>query len=337
MPYFIGGDLGGTKTHMLIVDQTGHALGLGQAGCGNHQSVGFDGMYEAMRDSLEQAMQMSGVSIKDVAGSGFGIGGYDWPSEEKNMAAAIRRLGMQTPIRFVNDAVPGLVAGAEEGWGVAIVSGTGCNCRGWDKEHRREGRMTGYGVTMGEGAGGTELMHRCMIHIGWAWTRRGPQTALTEAIIKYAGAKDVDDLLEGYTETRYAIGADAAPLVFEVAAKGDQVARQLIHWAGCELGEMANAVIRQLDIQNLAFDVVLTGGMFKGGPLLIDPMRETIHNLAPKARLVRLTTLPVVGAAMIGLEIAGVRVTPEIRKNLISSVAAVQGLPVQPAEGAAAI
>ncbi|HEY2981032.1 MAG TPA: BadF/BadG/BcrA/BcrD ATPase family protein [Anaerolineales bacterium] len=331
MRYFIGGDLGGTKTHMLIVDETGQARGFGESGSGNHQSIGFDGMYRSMREALDQALQTAGVTIKEIAGSGLGIGGYDWPSEDEIMSSTIRRLGMQTPIKFVNDAVNGLVAGAEDGWGVAVVSGTGCNCRGWDRDHRREGRVTGYGVTMGEGAGGTELMHRCMQLIGYAWTKRGPATALTDLMIQYTGARDLEDLLEGYTEARYVVRSDAAPLVFEVAERGDAVARELIHWAGCELGEMANAVIHQLDFEELAFDVVLTGGMFKGGPLLIDPMRETIHRVAPKARLVRLTVPPVLGGALIGLEAGGVRVTPEIRKTINASIASVQGLTVKPA------
>ncbi len=40
--------------------------------------------------------------------------------------------------------------------------------------------------------------------------------------------------------------------------------------------------------------------------LLTDVMRETIHTVAPGARLVRLTVPPVVGAVMLGMEQAGV-------------------------------
>lgn len=321
MAYFIGGDLGGTKTHMIIVDETGQVRGFGESGSGNHQTVGYEGMYRSMRESLDQALRMAGVTVEMVAGSGFGIGGYDWPSEDEKMTATIRRLGIETPIKFVNDAVPGLVAGATDGWGVALVSGTGCNCYGIDKTHTREGRVTGYGTLMGEGAGGTELMYRCMQLIAHAWSRRGPMTALCDAIIQYAGAKDLEDLIEGYTESRYAIGADAAPIVFRVAGQGDAVARGLIHWAGCELGEMACAVVRQLEFEDLAFDVVLTGGMFKGGALLTEPLQTTVHKLAPKARLVRLSVPPVIGAAMIGMETGGLHVSPEIRSALATSIA----------------
>jgi N-acetylglucosamine kinase-like BadF-type ATPase len=329
MNYFLGADLGATKTHTLIADEMGRALGFGESGPANHEDVGYDGMFESMRSGMEQALQASGLEKADITGAGFGVAGYDWPSETEAIAAVIDRLGLQAPYKFVNDSVPGLVAGAEEGWGVVVVSGTGSNCRGWDREHRREGRVTGHGVLMGEGAGGSELMHRCMQIIGYSWSKRLPKTALADAIIAFAGAKDLEDLMRGYTTYEYHVGAEAARIVFQVAEQGDKIARELILWAGTELGEMAGAVIRQLEFQNLAFDVVMTGSMFEGGPRLIKPMRETIHKVAPKARLVRLSAPPVIGAAMLGMEAAGFQVTSEIRKTMRESVSVVRNVSVE--------
>ena len=320
MPYYLGADLGATKTHMLIVDETGTARGFGESGPGNHETVGYDGMFESMHRALEQALNSSGLTKAELTGAGFGVAGFDWSSEHDITAATIDRLGLMSPYKFVNDSVLGLVAGAEEGWGVVVVSGTGSNCRGWDREHKREGRVTGHGVLMGEGAGGSELMHRCMQLVGYAWSKRGPATQLSEVLTARAGATDLEDLLRGYTTYEYQVGAEAAPLVFRVAEQGDAVARDLIYWAGCELGEMANAVIRQLEFENLAFDVVMTGSMFEGGPMLIEPMRETIQKLAPKARLVRLNTPPVIGAAILGLEAGGLEATHEIRTNMKDSI-----------------
>ncbi|HEX5837266.1 MAG TPA: BadF/BadG/BcrA/BcrD ATPase family protein [Anaerolineales bacterium] len=326
MPYFLGADLGATKTHTLIVDETGRAIGFGESGPGNHESVGYEGMYQAMHQGLEQALHAAGLRRADIAGAGFGVAGYDWSSEYGPTASVIDRLGLSSPYKFVNDTVPGLVAGSEEGWGVVVVSGTGSNCRGWDKEHKREGRVTGHGVLMGEGAGGSELLHRGMQLVGYAWTRRGPLTKMADALIEFVGAKDLEDLMRGYTTYEYQVGAEAAPIVFRVAEEGDPVARELIHWAGCELGEMANAVIRQLEFENLAFDVVMTGSMFEGGPRLIEPMRATIHSLAPGARLVRLQVPPVLGAVILGMEAANVRATPSIRKTMASTISSVRNV-----------
>jgi N-acetylglucosamine kinase-like BadF-type ATPase len=329
MRYFLGADLGATKTHTLIVDETGRALGFGESGPANHESAGYDGMFQSMHDGLEQALRTAGLKKEQIAGAGFGVAGYDWPSEMEATASVIDRLGLSAPYKFVNDSVPGLIAGSEEGWGVVVVSGTGSNCRGWDREHKREGRVTGHGVMMGEGAGGSELMHRCMQIVGYSWTKRLPKTTLADAMIAYVGAKDLEDLMRGYTTYEYHIGAEAARIVFRVAEEGDQAARDLIFWAGTELGEMANAVIRQLEFENLAFDVVMTGSMFDGGRMLIEPMRETIQKLAPKARLVRLRVPPVVGAVILGMEAAAFKITPEIRKTITETISVLRNVSVR--------
>jgi N-acetylglucosamine kinase-like BadF-type ATPase len=281
-------------------------------------------MFQSMRNGMEQALRSAGLRREDIRGAGFGVAGYDWPSEIEATTSVIDRLELNAPYKFVNDSVPGLIAGSEEGWGVVVVSGTGSNCRGWDREHKREGRVTGHGVLMGEGAGGSELMHRCMQIIGYSWTRRLPKTALADAIIAYTGAKDLEDLMRGYTTYEYQVGAEAARIVFRVAEEGDQAARDLLCWAGTELGEMANAVIRQLEFENLVFDVVMTGSMFDGGAMLIEPMRTTIHKLAPKARLVRLSVPPVVGAVILGMEADGYRITPAIRKTVNETISVVR-------------
>jgi len=329
MRYYLGADLGATKTHTLIADETGRAVGFGESGPANHETVGYDGMFESMHSGLEEALRVAGLKKEDVAGAGFGVAGYDWNSEAEATATVIDQLGLSAPYKFVNDAVPGLIAGSDEGWGVVVVSGTGSNCRGWDREHKREGRVTGHGVLMGEGAGGSELMYRCMQIVGYSWTKRLPKTALADAIIAQVGANDLEDLMRGYTTYEYQVGAEAARIVFRVAEEGDQIARDLICWAGTELGEMANAVIRQLEFENLAFDVVMTGSMFEGGSMLIEPMRATIHKLAPGARLVRLRVPPVIGAVMLGMEAGAMSITPEIRNNMTESIAALRNVSVR--------
>jgi N-acetylglucosamine kinase-like BadF-type ATPase len=320
MRYYLGADLGATKTHTLIIDEAGRALGFGESGPANHESVSYEGMFQSMKSGMEQALRAASLKKEEITGAGFGVAGYDWPSEAQITAETIGRLDLNAPFTFVNDSVPGLVAGAEEGWGVVIVSGTGSNCRGWDREHKREGRVTGHGVLMGEGAGGSELMHRCMQLIGYAWSKRGPMTALAAAIVRHVGAKDLEDLMRGYTTYEFEIGAEAAPIVFRVAEEGDMVAQELLHWAGCELGEMANAVIRQLEFENLEFDVVMTGSMFEGGARLIEPMRQTILEVAPRARIVRFDLPPVLGAVMLGIEADGWKVTPSIRKTMTDTI-----------------
>ena len=321
MTYFLGGDVGSTKTHIAIADAAGQIIGFSQVGAGNYQVVGYDGMLAALQQGLKEALAQARLPVTAVTGAGFGIAGYDWPSDAPDMARIIDQLGLTCPYGMVNDAVPALFAAAEDGWGLCLISGTGCNCYGWDKTHQRQGRVTGYGYHMGEFAGASELVWRAMQLVAYEWTQRGPATALSPALVEYAGAADLPDLLEKYTKGGGAgIDAQAAPLIFEIARQGDPAAIDLIRWAGEELGEMAKAVIRQLEFADLAFDVVLAGSMFQGGPLLIDPMWQTITALAPQARLVHLQVPPVVGTIIYGMEQGGLPPTPAIRQKLIATL-----------------
>jgi N-acetylglucosamine kinase-like BadF-type ATPase len=313
--YFLGADVGSTKTHVAIADETGRVLSLGEGGAGNPDNVGYEGLCRTLEIATRSAVQQAGIALDQISGAGFGVSGLDYPSQKMPTLQAIESIGLRAPTEAVNDALIGLVAGATDGWGIAVVSGTGCNCWGWDRD-RRQGQVTGGGWQMGEYAGSSELAARAVQLVAYEWTRRGPATQLTPALIRYAGATDVVDLLHGLAWGRFDINAAAAPLIFEVAAQGDAVAIDLIHWAGCELGELAKAVVRQLNFEALEFDVVLLGSMFNGGARLIDPMRASIAALAPGARLVRLQTLPVVGAVLVGMEQAQWPITPEIRAAL---------------------
>jgi N-acetylglucosamine kinase-like BadF-type ATPase len=316
--YFLGIDIGATKSHALIADETGRAVGFGQGGPGNPEGVGYDGLADVLQTITRQALTRANLSADQISGAGFGIAGYDWPSQYQPLLQTIRSLQLNlAQLEIVNDALIGLLAGSTSGWGVCVIAGTSCNCWGWDKQ-RRVGRMTGFSRLFGEAAGGSELVRKAIQVIGMAWTRRGPATRLAEAFIALTGASSIEDFLEGLSQQRYQPSSAAAPLVFEVAAAGDVVAQNLITWAGQELADLAIGVIRQLEFEALALEVVLAGSFYNGSPRLIEVMGECIQTVAPGAQLVRLTAPPVVGGVLLGMEQAGVNPAP-VREALIRS------------------
>ena len=317
MRYFLGVDIGGSKSHALVADEEGQAVGFGEAGPGNWEVVGWDGLAATLGTITDQALAAAGIGKKQIAAAGYGIAGYDWPSEAEPTRQAIESLGLDGPYAFVNDTVVGLLAGASEGWGVAVVAGTSNNCRGRDRQGR-EGRVTGCGTWFGEGGGAAEMMAKAVQAVAMEWTRRGPATKLSRSFLELTGASDLADLLEGLYMGRYELSASAAPLIFQVAAGGDPVARELICWAGTELGSLAVGVIHQLGFEALDPEVVLVGSLYDGSPALIEAMRATIHAVAPRARLVRLTAPPVVGGVLLGMEQVGLA-TAGLRERLIAT------------------
>ena len=309
MKYYLGVDIGGSKSHALIADENGQALGFGKAGGGNWEGVGYEGYRSVLNEIVAQAVDAAGITRDQIAGAGFGIGGFDWPCQVENHRQVIQSLELAAPFDFVNDTLIGLFAGASEPWGVAVVSGTGCNCWGIDRQGR-VGHVSGEGTYMGEEGGSGSLIMRAVQAISRQWSKRGPATRLTEAFLERTGAKDLALLLEGLMLQRYHLDPGDVKIVFRVAEEGDAVAQQIVTWNGEQLADLVLGVVRQLEMQADEFELVLVGSLFKVGECMIGPMRKAILVEAPGARLVKLPALPVIGGVVLAMKTAGIDPRP---------------------------
>lgn len=308
--------MGGTKTHALLTDQNGQVSAFTYAGPGNWESVGYAGLTAVLQELTNRILKKTDIDLDQIAGVGMGIAGFDWPSQKQAHLDAIAPLGFNCPLSIVNDSILGIIAGTQQGWGISVVSGTGCNCRGLGRDRQKEGRVVGgAGQWSGEAAGGFDILSRAMRAVTFEWNMRGPATSLSCAFLKYTGARNLDELIEGVYLNRYILDPNMVMLVFETARRGDPQAVAVMQWAGKELGELANGVIKQLEIQDENFEVVLIGKIFEGHPLITKSMQRTIHQSAPRSQLVRLLIPPVVGAVLLGMEAAGV--ASRDRKDLL--------------------
>jgi len=319
MGFYIGYDIGGTNSRALITDEAGNLAGFGRAGPGSYEVVDWDGLRASLHAVTDAALASAGLGRDQIAGAGFGIAGYDWPGERQPHLDAIGSLGLAAPCALVNDAMIGLIAGTSEGWGVAIISGTGANCWGRDQQGRL-GHTTGGAEMLGEYGGADTLVPEAVRAVSKAFTRRGPRTALGEALVRYAGASGVADLLEGLYVGRYEIGTSAAPAVFGTAAAGDAVAQALIRWAGKELGSLVVGVVRQLGLEHEPVEIVKIGSLFGVSPVLEQEMMAVVGAVTPEARAVDLTAPPVAGAVMLAMETAGADVGL-VREAIVTSAA----------------
>lgn len=318
--YFLGVDIGNTKSHAFVVDENGLVVGAGIGGNGNHEVVGVDGFQNVLHGIIQDALTDAQLPKTAIVGAGYGIAGYDWDSDLPLMQRVIGDTSLTAPYEVVNDCVIGLVAGARKGWGVVVVAGTGCNSRGRSADGR-EGRVTGEGGLMGERGGGGDLVYQAIAAVSRAWSLRAPQTLLSDMLVQAFGATSVLDLLEGLVRGRYRLRATFAPVIFAAAEQGDVVAQELIINMGRDLGDLGIGVIRQLRFENEPFDLVLIGSLFKGSPLIEKSLQESVWAVAPNAHFVRLTAPPVVGGVLLGMSAAGVDFAT-VRDHVIASVEA---------------
>jgi N-acetylglucosamine kinase-like BadF-type ATPase len=317
MKYFLGIDVGSSKTHALIADETGRCVGFGKAGGGNHQNAGYDGLVNVLQKSFEGARQMAGVEKDQIAGAGFGIAGYDFPSDRADHLQAIGALGLAGPVEVVNDGVNGLLSGTSHGVGVNVTAGSSNNCRGRGK-NGKEGRIVGNGPMFGEYGGAMEIVYRAMQMVNYAWIQRIPPTVLTKVFLEATGAKDEMNLMEGLSNGQYHLFPFIAVEVIKAARIGDAAARDVLQWAGAELGWLAIAVARQIEMENEEVEIVQSGSIFEAGELITQPMQDIVLKHLPEAKLTRLDGPPVVGPLMLGMQMGGIDPYP-LRKKLIRS------------------
>ena len=304
MSYFLGIDVGSSKTHALIVDQTGRCVGFGKSGGGNHQGVGYPGLTRVLQESFTRARETSGVEAASIAAAGFGVAGYDFPSDRDSHLQAIASLGLSCPLEVVNDGMNGLLAGATRGIGVNVTAGSSNNCRGRNRAGKI-GRIVGNGPTFGEYGGAIEIVDRGLQMVSYAWIRRIPPTALTQIYIEAMGAKNEMDLMEGLSNHQYHLSAQLAVKVMEAARQGDPAACDVARWAGEELGWLALSVARQIEMEDDEVEVIQSGSVFEAGELITAPMRAIVLEHCPRAKLIRLDGPPVVGAVILGMEQVG--------------------------------
>ncbi len=178
--YYLGVDAGATKSHALICNSSGKIMELGKSGNSNPDIVGQDGFTAVINEALIEALELAGIDRDQIVGAGFGVSGYDWPSQKAGLLASIELLNLNCPIELVNDSLIALMAGTTNGWGVAVVAGTSCNARGIAPDGKL-GRVAGYS-SLGEYAGSVEIVMKALHAITKSWSRRGPKTKLTSGI-----------------------------------------------------------------------------------------------------------------------------------------------------------
>ena len=90
------------------------------------------------------------------------------------------------------------------------------------------------------------------------------------------------------------------------AAEGDEASRALVDHLADEVAAMVRSAVRRLRLTRRDVDVVLGGGILRGGdPHFMECVSAGILAVAPQARMRPLTGPPVVGSALLGLDRLG--------------------------------
>ena len=302
--YVLGLDGGGSRTLCVILDDRGREISRGQGGPSNHQSVGVDAASKAIADALTTTTDAAGNPPLAVAC--WGMAGLDRPEDEHIIKQMAERLLPQIQVEIVHDSTIALVGGTDgKRVGVVIIAGTGSIAVGYHPSGRIA-RASGWGHLLGDEGSGHYIALRGLNTATRACDGRGPMTILIDKLTEAVDVSTLEDLanriyLEGWTAPEVAA---LAPVVLKAAEEGDEQAAAIVTEAGMELALAARVVIEDLGMVKDTFEVVLSGGIFKGSPRMVEIIQQELGNVIPHADVILPRREPVIGAGLIGLEIA---------------------------------
>jgi len=298
-------DAGNSKTDVAIVAADGTVRGRARGGPFRPDRLGATAAVAGLAPLVEKAQAAAGLAGPAVARHVSAcLANADLPVEHEALESAIAAHGWGDSIEVFNDTFALLRAGLEEPRGVAVVCGAGINCAGLLPDGRTA-RFAAVGHISGDWGGGGHLWQEAMWWAARAVDGRGPHTALSEELPRAAGLATMDDLI-GAVHLGHLSEADCmglTPVLFAVAAEGDEVASDLVRRQAEEVVALAVAAMRRLDVLGEPVPVVLGGGVLTAGhPQLMDEIVRRLSEAAPLAEPRVVRTPPVVGAALLGLD-----------------------------------
>ena len=299
-------DGGNSKTDVALVATDGTVLGTARGPTCSHQQIGIEAGMAQLAELVARAGAKTGMGaarpIADIAV--YGLAGADFPSDVRLLSRALAAHRFASTDVVLNDTFIALRAGTRRPWGVALICGQGVNACAVAPDGR-SARFDGVGEISGDWGGGGGLGSAAVAAAVRGRDGRGQRTALERLVPAHYGLRSPGALTRALYFGRVSDRrlSELAPLVFEAAARGDAVARSIVDRLADELVAMARALLRRLRLTRLDPEVVLAGGVFRTTePGFYARLEAGIAAAAPRARLVRLTAPPVLGAALIGLD-----------------------------------
>lgn len=278
-PVLLAVDGGGTKTHALVTDLDGNVLARGMGPSSNIHNVGIDQSCRAMVTAIERALsEIPGRKraaaapawrSTRIAAACFGLAGVDAPGDEAEVERWLRQETIAERFLVVNDAELVLAGGTPEGWGVALVSGTGSVCLGRAADGRTT-RVGGWGPLLSDEGSAYEIASAALRAVTRSVDGREPAPHLVEAVLRHWSLTDATALIR-FVHAPSTSASDIAGLaivVLEQAERGEPVSHAILERSARELARQVETAMEQLDLRRPP--LAMAGGMLNG------PLRQAV-------------------------------------------------------------
>ncbi len=297
----LGIDGGGTKTVAWLGKIEGSGtdpIGRGAAGPSNPGVVGMSQAITTLGQAIDAAFDEAGLAPGLIPAACLAISGTERTAHREAMLQWAADRSLASSVRLVGDAEAVLAGGTRDGWGVALIAGTGSFAFGRDLAGLTA-RVGGWGYLFGDEGSGHALGAAGLRAATQQADGRGPATTLLPRILSKFELTEPRELVTALYDqqpARPTALADLAPLVTAAAEEGDEVALQIAGDAGAELARLVTATCSQLNLSSRTYPLAIAGGVLCNSPLMRKFLEASLTEQDCLAGEITLVEHPVQGA-----------------------------------------
>lgn len=303
----VGVDGGGTKTHVIVADETGAELssvtGSASAVVPGEAEHSAEVIERLVREALE-ACEMGGETPGAMC---VGVAGVGRDAEFTAFFKAMSAHSLSDELEVLPDAMVALEDAFADESGILLIAGTGSVCYGRGPTGRLA-RCGGWGPTAGDEGSGAWLGKRALSVVTASSDGREPETALLGALLTHLQMESPEELVPWAAGASPALLAQLATPVMAVATAGDLRANSLCTMAAEELVLHVRTLARQLFTdERAAVPVAVAGGLMRRGSYLRKLVELRLKSAVPGVVMHHEDVIPARGAVRNALRmLAGV-------------------------------
>jgi N-acetylglucosamine kinase-like BadF-type ATPase len=256
----------------------------------------------------------------------MGLAGMDSPRDFRAGDRVANLIGLGKRRIVVHDSVIAIYAATLGRPGIIVNAGTGSFAAGIGLDGKPI-RASGWGNIIDDEGSGYDVGRRAMRAALRALDGTEKKTTIGKLLLRKFRLHALEDIVYEVHNKPMSTReiSSISKLVAQAAVNGDRVARDIFAYEARVMASFVSAIAQRLEMTKSNPDIYCTGGVFKAGPVLLNPFRRELRKNVPRFVLLHPRFEPVIGAFILALMEHGVAVRGITLANLQASYARHKG------------
>ncbi|MBU1144692.1 MAG: hypothetical protein KJ971_02385 [Firmicutes bacterium] len=293
--YFVGIDGGGTKTHLVVIDESRNQIAEGFSQASSIDTVSYQTSISQIIDAFLNAN--INVTVSSIYAGIGGIASIQDSMDYKALLQELSFVDQNCEIECYNDVVGALASGEGKLEGIALILGTGSVCYG--AIDHQTWRCGGYHYKEGDAGSAFDIGFQALKYYARVLDKRYPVSNFSEAIKDYLQIDDFSSFVKYFDCLSRTEVAQIAKIVTTFGTV-NQYAYKILVDAANEVRLLVEGVYRKLSFDKTK--LVVVGGLGTANTIYKQLYTQNIKKISPNIEIISSMYTPAFALAKIAME-----------------------------------